>query len=450
MIPDNISIVHDYRQSGPNYYNLRKVDTDNIQHPNYKSAPAGRFRQPNQWFRSRLTSTRTSVNQQFKQAMQSNNFMIYEIGLVESPDVWLEDVMRSTNRKNKKNIFDLINENQPKLYSKVRKNRAIIHLDQSMEAFPLYCRNTSFTSSGDYLGERNFYKVIHDKLSHYKISPSNIHYSTSNLYEKSIYNQWCFDNNIKDKINIHQYNFFAQASRHAGFYQQPTDTSASVTFEEHLIFKNNNNIKTFSNLNRMIRPHRRGLLYMLNYYDLIKNSETSFSDISRNEYKLPYPEHPAWQKHNIDNTNNLLPLTLDVTDFSINQAQNFFKQTYLNTWYSVITETYFQDYFKYSMFFSEKIFKPMRARHPIVLVGQPYALAELKKLGFKTFDNFWDESYDECRNPTERLDKICKLIMHLNKFTKQEWIDLYKKMEPVLEHNYNHVMFTDWDKEINV
>ena len=53
-------------------------------------------------------------------------------------------------------------------------------------------------------------------------------------------------------------------------------------------------------------------------------------------------------------------------------------------------------------------------------------------------------------NPTERLEKICKLIAQLNKLSKTEWIDLYKRMEPVLEHNYNHVIFTDWDGEINV
>jgi hypothetical protein len=445
MIPDNISFIHDFKRAGPSYYNLKNVDIDSGPHLNYSSYPHGRFRTPNHCFSGRLASTRNSTYQTFKQAKKSKRFMIYEIGLVESPDVWLEDISKQSNKKNKLNIFDLIYQNNPKLYLQVRKGRAIIHLDQSMEAFPLYCQNTSHSD----LGTRNFYKIIHDKLSHYKISPSSIHYSTSNLYEIAIYNRWCSDNNIKDKLVIHQYNFFAQAARHAGFFQQPDDKSASITFEEHLSFKNKNDIKTFSNLNRVVRDHRCGLLYMLNYYDLINNSETSFSQ-DDHPHQLPYPDHPAWQKHNVFAANQLLPLTLDVTNFNINQAQNFFKETYLNTWYSVITETYFQDYFKYSMFFSEKIFKPMRARHPIVLVGQPYALAELTKLGFKTFNEFWDESYDVCRNPTERLEKICKLIAQLNKLSKTEWIDLYKRMEPVLEHNYNHVIFTDWDGEINV
>jgi hypothetical protein len=449
MIPNKIAFVYDRArlEHGLNSnYNLKNVDVDMQNHKNY-GPPQGRFRNATHMLRDNFCQNRDSKDLTFKTAKKQGRFIIYDIGLVEGPPVWLEDTSNITNRNNKKNIFDLINDNNPKLYSVLRKKDGIIILDQSMEGFPLSSEITSYAHSY----QQDYYTIIHDKLSYYKINPSSIHYVTSNLYEPKIYNKWCSDNNITDKIVIHSYNFFAKAAQHYSFFQENSEDSASITVDEHLKFKTANNIKTFSNLNRVIRTHRIGLLYMLNYYNLLDNSHTSFANFDKS-HRVPYSKHAAWTQGNIKNTRKKLPLTLDVTDFNVNQAQNFFKETYLNTWYSVITETFFQDYFKYSMFFSEKIFKPMRARHPFVLVGQPYALDELKKIGFKTFNEFWDESYDVCRNPTDRLEKICELIAQLNKLSKKEWIDLYKRMEPVLEHNYNHLMFTDWtmDRVINV
>lgn len=445
MIPKDISFVYDVISNDKGkQYNLINVDTDVVTHKEY-GISSGRFRNPTHLFKEKVCQTRSNQDLTFKDAKQQNRFMIYEVGCVESPTIWLQDLLNNGTRKNKKNIFDLIDENNPKLYAQVRKNRAIIHIDQSMEAYPLYSEKTSHW----FIDNACYYNVIHKKLDQYNIRASNIHYSTSNLYEKKIYDKWCSDNNIQDKIVIHQYPFFAQSVQHAGFLKERNEDDASITFEDHLKFKSNNNIKTFSNLNRVVRHHRTALLKMLNYYDLIKGSETSFSNPPVLE-TIGYPAHPAWEQKNINATKKLLPLTLDVTDFSINQAQNFFKETYLNTWYSVVTETFFQDYFKYSMFFSEKIFKPMRARHPFILVGQPYAIQELKNLGFKTFDQFWDESYDTYRNPTERLEQICRLIKKLNTYTKNDWLEIYKEMEPILEHNYKQVRFTNWSNMIDV
>lgn len=446
MIPNKIAFVYDYsqRQSGPDLnYNLRNVDITDRVHDEY-GPPTGRFRNSTHHWKEKVCQNRDSKDLTFKNAKSQNRFIIYEIGLVETPEVWLEPKAAS-NITNKKNIFDLINDNNPKLYSILRKKRGIILLDQSMEAFPLYSKKTSYPQSY----QQDYYKIMHDKLSYYKVSPSSIHYSTSNLYEQKIYNEWCSCNNIKDKIVIHSYNFFAKESQNESYFQEESADAVSITVDEHLQFKTANNIKTFSNLNRIIRPQRIGLLYMLNYYNLLDNSHTSFNKFD-SSHNLPYTKHVAWELDNIKHTQKKLPLTLDVTDFNINQAQNFFKETYLNTWYSVITETFFQDYFKYSMFFSEKIFKPMRARHPFILVAQPYAVEQLKYLGFKTFSEFWDEGYDEIRNPTERLEHICRLIKKLNSYTKDEWLEMYKQMEPILEHNYNHLQQTKWENMISV
>jgi hypothetical protein len=96
------------------------------------------------------------------------------------------------------------------------------------------------------------------------------------------------------------------------------------------------------------------------------------------------------------------------------------------------------------MFFSEKIYKPMRARQPFILVGAPGSIKALQAEGFRTFDKWFDESYGDIKNDTQRIEAICKLLLELNKKTKTEWLTMYAEMEEVLNHNYDVLMTKDW------
>jgi len=55
--------------------------------------------------------------------------------------------------------------------------------------------------------------------------------------------------------------------------------------------------------------------------------------------------------------------------------------------------------------YSEKVYQPMFHKKPFVLVAPPHTLRYLKEQGFKTFDKFWDESYDKEENHQERIFK---------------------------------------------
>lgn len=66
-------------------------------------------------------------------------------------------------------------------------------------------------------------------------------------------------------------------------------------------------------------------------------------------------------------------------------------------------------------------------------MGNKHSLKELKKLGYKTFSNWIDESYDELDN-LQRMDAIIKVLNDIDKIeNKFEW---FKSMEEVLKHNY--------------
>lgn len=85
---------------------------------------------------------------------------------------------------------------------------------------------------------------------------------------------------------------------------------------------------------------------------------------------------------------------------------------------------------------SEKTIRPIIAKRPFVLAGAPGSLALLKKLGFKTFDRWWSEEYDNEYNHHKRLFMIYELIKEILEKDKRELYQILSEMESVIDHNY--------------
>ncbi len=90
--------------------------------------------------------------------------------------------------------------------------------------------------------------------------------------------------------------------------------------------------------------------------------------------------------------------------------------------------------------FSEKILNAVRAYRPFVLFAPPKTLEYFKQFGFKTFGDFWDESYDDELDHEIRLIKLFKVIDYIDKLSIQECRDLLEQMQPILEHNAKIVL----------
>ena len=89
------------------------------------------------------------------------------------------------------------------------------------------------------------------------------------------------------------------------------------------------------------------------------------------------------------------------------------------------------------MFFSEKTFKPIATCTPFIMVAAPKSLETLKKLGYETFHDIIDESYDNILDRSQRFKKICSILLGLNKLTSQQLYSMYCKVEDILQHNQN-------------
>jgi len=78
---------------------------------------------------------------------------------------------------------------------------------------------------------------------------------------------------------------------------------------------------------------------------------------------------------------------------------------------------------------TEKIYKPISAGHPFIVLAPRHFLRSLRARGFKTFNKIFDESYDELADPNDRMDKICEIIIQMkNK-------DIKRSCRAITRHN---------------
>ncbi|MEZ4873666.1 MAG: hypothetical protein R2827_15785 [Bdellovibrionales bacterium] len=121
-----------------------------------------------------------------------------------------------------------------------------------------------------------------------------------------------------------------------------------------------------------------------------------------------------------------------------NPADDFVPDKFLSTYLNIVPETfYFHD--PEQMFFSEKIFKPIFALQPFIIIGQPGSLKQLRKFGYKTFSPLIDESYDEEIDDTKRLPMAAEEIKRIVNMNDDEISDFMIDALPILEHNYKHL-----------
>ena len=115
---------------------------------------------------------------------------------------------------------------------------------------------------------------------------------------------------------------------------------------------------------------------------------------------------------------------------------------YNNSYFSLVGETVYasnkglpDDIFYECYDFSEKLFRPIKFKHPFVLLARPNSLEVLRKYGYKTFHPFIDESYDLIENDEDRMLAIISEVERLCNFTNEQWLEFQKNVKDIVEHN---------------
>lgn len=128
-----------------------------------------------------------------------------------------------------------------------------------------------------------------------------------------------------------------------------------------------------------------------------------------------------------------LPITLDHQTYPIlwNQRAFDLDNHYNQIFCELVCETFFTGK---TFMMTEKTMRPIIQRRPFVVQGPKFYLENLKALGFKTFDTWWDESYD-IDGPDGQFESIRWTIDYIGKQSPEIISDWYNQMQPVLEHN---------------
>lgn len=200
--------------------------------------------------------------------------------------------------------------------------------------------------------------------------------------------------------------------------------------------------KFLCNNKTMEKEHRASMAYFAIKHNLLDSGKFSFiQKINKDTLKSKISkiiDNPI-QKY-IEKIESILPYELDTHHLSPNEKTNFGATNNMKDWYSdtyinLVTETFFGN----NVFLSEKIFKPLSNLQPFIVLGDYKTLAELKRLGFKTFEPFIDESYDLEINPKERIKKIEIEIEKLKNKSIEEIHNWYYSIKDILLYNQKHL-----------
>jgi len=110
---------------------------------------------------------------------------------------------------------------------------------------------------------------------------------------------------------------------------------------------------------------------------------------------------------------------------------NHFADSYLN----IVIESHMDVDGSNGAFLTEKTFKPIKNCQPFVIFGGPHSLKLLQDLGYRTFDNVLDNSYDNIVDTTRRWETAINLTLELINLNNKQLNDMYRSCYNDLMHN---------------
>jgi len=260
-----------------------------------------------------------------------------------------------------------------------------------------------------YLLEGYFNNIewINNFCEKYKFDKEDVILITSNLIEFNNYN-----------FTLIKYNYFGN---HINFLPISNLDKINLKNYQNIYtnFLNNKNKLHFLCFNGIPRFNR-----VLMFDELNKNQKLTGKSIKslRSNEKNYYYDINVWENK------------------SGNPGAKLNIQAHLDCFLNIVTETLFDIN---SIFLSEKTYKPIYMCQPFIIFGNPYSLKKLKELGYKTFDKWWDESYDNEIDINKRFDKIVNILEQISEWDIDKCFEIKKEMQGILIHNYKHMFKTD-------
>ena len=314
-----------------------------------------------------------------------------------------------------------------KILEQIKEKKCKLVLDNTME--------------GDEV--TRFFKAIYNSIEELKLPASQIYYVTNSLIAENEHKIWLSKNpTIKEHINVisFMYNVMdVQRLRNLNHLPKVVDIEKEIYYKE----KNIDNIKPFLKVNRTGRPERNLFMLYLNKYDLYRKFLLSFPEYP--DYKLPSNVLSQISvQENIDSLKEKCPFDIDQTDKDnhgppgagigkFNADLPFDPIHYRNSMISFVMCAF--PFVDGCCHLHSSTFNPIYCGHPVIQFGPHNHLEILKSLGFKTFDRWWDESYDQEEEGWVRFQGVLRNLNMLRVYDQRQILSIYRSMQDVLQHN---------------
>lgn len=297
---------------------------------------------------------------------------------------------------------------------------------------------TIFCSYAEGWAKDDFFEALHNIIDLLQLQ-GKIVYTTGSVNIEECYDKFCKKYNKTQKM-ICKYNgsplFFQIDNKN---YALPKEAIEELTFE---------NKKLFCTFNWNAWSHRLALIALLNHYNLIDDgyisspTKTKYNYDPENDFstikygclnyinQLPDSEQIL---NNLEKLKSIYPLKIDDrskythTDQPLTQTELKMPmlKARINSIFEVVSETrWFGEHF-----LSEKTFNPVALGKPVIILAASGMLKSFRKLGFKTFNGYVDESYDNIENDAERTLAIVKELVRLKNMRNNNTTDFNSLVE---------------------
>lgn len=264
----------------------------------------------------------------------------------------------------------------------------------------------------------------------------------------AILNQWATANGLtKDQIYFVHGNFNFTDKDYNFTYYPVSFFQINWPIETSIInYSPESEKNLFLCYNRVRRKHRAITICELINNNLFDRGIVSYFDPTSDTVTLLENNNRVDLVSAAETLKQLSPVELEY-DLSVsNPIHNLNKEHHRQTFLSLVTETLVEDEvenrakdgvpLRFSpAFFSEKTWKPIAIGQPFIVVAAKGHLKHLKELGYKTFNTWWSEEYDNADNTNDKVRLIIQELVKLSKLSTAELTAMREEMIPVLEHN---------------
>lgn len=283
-----------------------------------------------------------------------------------------------------------------------------------------------------YFHEYDAFEVIYHTALRRRMPLEQIIIVHGNHRVQQEYQQWCQQRNQPPRLNL------LPGLKFSRVFEPQAKSNSRILVESAMA---NPESRCYNSLNRIVKIHRND-----HFYELIRRGLLDAGHVSGQigDYHTPQfigADLSLW----FNTVRNYFPRYIDIKNFDVNPADNFNPWIYENSLLTVITETHFDHDVT---FLSEKIFKPISAGHPFLVLGNFRTLEVLKSLGFKTEFCGLETAYDLEANAQKRFDMVHELLDHWVNLPRATKINLVSASLPDIQHNFELYRRLDLNREL--